>query len=98
MNNLLKFSEAEIRSWDEEITKLSEKMLQTEMLLTKDQFLTELEVCSFLGVSDRTMRTYRQQKYFHFIKLNGRILYMRTIFLKELLIHNSLNWRIVEKE
>ena len=88
MNTLLKFSELKLQEWIEEIKLHYQQMLQVDLPLMKNQILTEPEVCSILGVSDRTMRTYRQRKYFHYIKLDGRILYIRWIFLLDLLSHN----------
>ena len=88
MNALLKYSEAELHVWEEEIKTICQKLLTSENLLTKELLLTEPEVCTILGVSDRTMRTYRKQHYFHSIKLEGRILYIKVIFLQDLLFHN----------
>lgn len=88
MNTLLKFSEVQLREWNEEIKMQYKQMLLADVPLMKHQILTDPEVCAILGVSDRTMRTYRQRQYFHFIKLDGRILYVRWVFLLDLVCHN----------
>lgn len=85
MNSILKFSEAKLREHDQEIKKLIEQLTHSEYPLNKMQLLTEVQVCALLGVSERTMRTYRQRNYFHFIKLEGRILYLKHILLQDLL-------------
>ncbi|WP_394332795.1 helix-turn-helix domain-containing protein [Epilithonimonas bovis] len=48
--------------------------------------LTEEDVAAILGVSMRTMRTYRQKKHLHYLKLEGRIYYLKLILYIDLIL------------
>lgn len=48
------------------------------------EILEETEAADLLRVSMRTMRRYRNKNYFHVLKLDGRILYIKDIFVNDL--------------
>jgi len=48
--------------------------------------VTEAQVAEILGVSERTMRTYRSKNKFHHIKLEGSIYYLRLILFYDLIM------------
>lgn len=60
------------------------KMLKGIVPLTKENIMSEAEVCELLGVTDRTMRNYRQKKYIKCIKLDGRIIYLKHFLYLDL--------------
>ena len=62
------FSESQINEWILDLKQLIDHLL-TQRIFDQKLLLTEDEVSSLLGVSERTMRTYRTKKYFHHIKL-----------------------------
>lgn len=53
--------------------------------LTKEHFYTENEMCEMLGVTHRTLRTYRKNNLLGYIKIAGRILYLKYLFALDLL-------------
>ncbi|WP_028123775.1 helix-turn-helix domain-containing protein [Epilithonimonas tenax] len=79
------FSESQINEWILDLKQLIDHLL-TQRIFDQKLLLTEDEVSSLLGVSERTMRTYRTKKYFHHIKLEGRILYLELILFIDLII------------
>lgn len=93
MNNLMKFSEAQLGAWNDEIIMLQNQLLQRDVPLTKEQFLTEQEVCQLLSISDRTMRRYRNESFLHCMKFKGRVLFLKIVFLQDLLWLNLQSGR-----
>ena len=59
--------------------------------LTKEYILTEQEASELFGVTTRTLRTYRQKGYLGFIKIEGRILFLKHRLFRDLedLYHKS---------
>ena len=86
MRNLNLFTEAQFLDWYQEVAMVHRNMMQAIVPLTKENILTEEEVCELLGVTDRTLRTYRQKQYIGFAKLAGRIIYIRNLLYLDLLM------------
>lgn len=77
-------SEDERLKLEAEVELVINDMLQGIVPLTKENIMSEPEVCELLGVTDRTMRNYRQKKYINCIKLDGRILYLKHLLYLDL--------------
>jgi hypothetical protein len=86
MKNFYNFSENFIKEFIHALRQMIEELLCSDFVLNRKQLLTEKQVAIFLGVSERTMRTYRAEKQFHFIKLDGNIYYLSIIFYLDLII------------
>lgn len=67
-----------------ELSLLKENLQRAIVPLTKENILTERQVCELLGVTDRTLRKYREKQYIGFIKLSGRILYLKHLLYLDL--------------
>ena len=63
---------------------LEEDLKRAIVPLTKENILTERQVCELLGVTDRTLRKYREKRFIGFIKLSGRILYLKHLLYLDL--------------
>ncbi len=79
-------SEAKIREFFEELRLLHENQICTAVPFSKEHIFTEEAVCEILGISSRTMRTYRNRRYFRYLKFEGRIYYLRVILYMDLLL------------
>ncbi len=87
MRKLTFISEAQVRSIFEELRVLQAQMQTvSEPFLRREDLLTEQEVCTLLRVSPRTMLRYRKAGHFHYIKLNGTILYHRAVLYCDVLL------------
>ena len=80
------FSESQIEAWLNELHVSNGQLLRLEAPFHKDHLLTEEDVAAILGVSMRTMRTYRQKKHLHYLKLEGRIYYLKLILYIDLIL------------
>lgn len=85
MNNSLSMREAEIKDLIHDLKVLHNRLQIFDLPLDKSDFLTEAEVCELIGVTSRTLRTYRKLGKFHFMKIKGRILFHRLIFYLDIL-------------
>ena len=83
MKTKSQFSEAEIMEWIA-MRKDLENVINP---FTKENLMTESEVCTIMGVTDRTMRKYRKMHYIGFIKISGQIFYFKNLLYKDLLAH-----------
>ncbi|GEM_PF-1165535 len=86
MKNFYNFSENFIKEFINSLRQMVEELLASDFVLNRKQLLTEKQVALFLGVSERSMRTYRSEKHFHFIKLDGNIYYLSIILYIDLII------------
>jgi len=80
MNRYSLITEAQLKKWVEDLKVLHQNLLQQQLPLDKEHFLTEQQVCDTLGISTRTMHTYRKKKRFHYMKIEGLILYHKLFF------------------
>ena len=76
MKDFSLFNSINFEKWMREVEMSIEKM-SYGVPLNRESLLEEIEVCALLGVSQRTVRTYRKRKYLRYIKLNGRIFYLK---------------------
>lgn len=67
-----------------ELRVLEEDLRRAIVPLTKENILTERQVCELLGVTDRTLRKYREKRYIGCIKLSGRILFLKHLLYLDL--------------
>lgn len=70
-------SEAEFLHWQEELVQVYDDLRHALIPLNRENILTEQEACEVLGVTSRTLRSYRQKKFIGYIKLDGRIIYLK---------------------
>ena len=92
MKNFNILSEAENNEWLQELRVLRAKILCGDFSITRKDFISEHEVVELLQVTSRTMRTYRQKRYLHFIKMNGSIFYLRHLFYIDLVMMSQRSW------
>ena len=85
MNKFLSMREAEIKNLIHDIRLLHNRLQFFELPLDKSDFLTEEEVCELIGVTSRTLRSYRKAGKFHYMKVKGRILFHKLIFYMDVL-------------
>lgn len=87
MKNYLNLSESFIKQLVLALKVMIEDLLNSEFTFSRKQIMTEAEVADLLHVSERTMRHYRAEKLFHYIKLEGRVYYLSIIFYFDLVVH-----------
>lgn len=80
------YSEGQIRKWYFELQKMIDLMTVLELPFDKEHILLEEYVADVLGVSIRTMRNYRNKKHVTYLKLDGRINYLKPILYAELIL------------
>ncbi|WDF46948.1 helix-turn-helix domain-containing protein [Chryseobacterium sp. KACC 21268] len=68
------------------LKQIIENILSQGIQLDRKMLMTEKEVAQLLRVSERTMRTYRHQNYFHHIKIEGNVFYLQFILFLDLII------------
>ena len=86
MKQFLLFSESQINEWILNLRQTIENILSNGIQLDRTMLMTEKEVAQLLRVSERTMRTYRTQKYFHHIKIEGNVYYLTLILFLDLIV------------
>jgi len=86
MKELQLFSEAQIQEWIEGFKKMIDELINSGIAIDRKMLLSEAQVSEILGVSERTMRTYRSKNKFHHIKLEGSIYYLRLILFYDLIM------------
>ena len=86
MKQFSHFSESQINEWMMALKQIIENILTEGIQLDRKMLMTEKEVAHLLRVSERTMRTYRNQKYLHHIKIEGNVYYLSTILYLDLII------------
>lgn len=97
MNQYSLITEAQFKIWVEDLKVLHQNLLQQQLPLDKENFLTEQEVCGMMGITVRTMRTYRKKKRFHYLKIDGLILYHRLFFYLDVIRLHYLHKDEVKK-
>lgn len=86
MKKFSHYSESQIREWYLELKKMYREMMVLELPFDRNHILPEEFVAEVLGVSVRTMRNYRAQKHLLFLKLDGRIYYIKPLLYAELIL------------
>ena len=86
MKNFNFITEAQFMDWYQEIARLHKELAQGIVPLTKENIMMESEVCDLLGVTTRTLRKYRQQRYIGFIKMEGLIFYLKPLLYIDLFL------------
>lgn len=88
MSDRLFLSEAQGRASLKYLEEL-EKRIESSLLNSDEFFLIrEDDVCKKLMVSARSMRRYRKQNYFRYIRIGGQIFYYKVSLLSDLLKYN----------
>lgn len=95
MRKLDLISEAQFWAQFEEIKVLHQKLSESILPLRREDILTEQEVCEILRVSPRTMLRYRKREYFHYIKLEGTVLYHNVVLYYDLLALCKINHAVI---
>lgn len=86
-------SEAQVQAWIQELQTVHEQLLDGTFMFTRHDFIPEQDIVEILQVSSRTMRTYRKKSYFHFIKLEGSIFYLRYVFYIDMVLLSQRSGR-----
>lgn len=86
MKKINLITETQIQEWIQELQTVHEQLLNGTFIFSHNDLIPEHQVAKILKVSDRTMRTYRNKNYFHFIKLEGSIFYLRYVFYIDLVL------------
>ena len=86
------FTEAAFLKWQDELAMMQEDLRNSIVPLTKENILTAREVCELLGVTDRTLRTYRKKGFINFVKFAGCIFYLKHLLYLDLLRMYYQNW------
>jgi len=84
MDHPLLFSVQQTEKWIREI-EADLRDIQYHIPLDKEHLLEEAEVCKLLNVTPRTILTYRKQRYFRYIKIGGRVYYIKFLLFLDLL-------------
>ena len=84
MKALYQIKEGDFLRLKKENQKFIDVLDLTVIPLTKEYILTEQETCDLLGVTPRTLRTYRRKGYLGFIKIEGRILFLKHQLFRDL--------------
>lgn len=88
MGKLSFFTEVQLQDWLAELEECQHQLLHAEIQLDRTHLLPETEVCKLLGVTERTMRRYRKKKYLRYIKLDGRIFYLKVLLYIDLVLRS----------
>ena len=80
------FSETQIKTWMEEIAAFHEELISLKIPFSKEHLYTEEEVSEILGVTVRTVRTYRKKHYLRYIKFKGRIYFLKVLLYVDLIL------------
>ena len=86
MKSLDLITEAQVQEWIRDLQTLHEQLLIGTLSFSRQDLIPEQDVVELLQVSSRTMRTYRKKRYFHFIKLEGSVFYLRSIFYIDMIL------------
>jgi hypothetical protein len=77
MSERLFFSEARGRVGLKDIEELEKRIVFFSLNFYGDLLMCEEEVCKKLSISARSMRRYRNQNYFRYIRIEEQIFYHR---------------------
>ena len=80
------FSETQIKIWMDEIAAFHEELISLKIPFSKEHLYTEEEVSEILGVTVRTVRTYRKKHYLRYIKFKGRIYFLKVLLYVDLIL------------
>ena len=84
METIISFSVAQLEQLRREQELLLRRISSGAFPLDETMIVDEIEVAKFLNVTDRTMRTYRKERFFRYIKIRGRILYLKPLLFEDL--------------
>ncbi|KMQ71440.1 MerR family transcriptional regulator [Chryseobacterium koreense] len=84
MESLFNLSMAKLEQLHAEQQQLHRQIERGQFPFTEALILEESELAKFLQVTTRTMRKYRKQKCFRYIKLGGRIFYLKPLLYVDL--------------
>ena len=76
-----------IQHWKEELQRIEAEITTLSLPLNRDQLLTEADVSALLGVSIRTLNTYKRERLLRYIKLKGQVYYLKVFLYLDLLSH-----------
>ena len=93
MKSLDLITEAQVQEWIRDLQTLHEQLLIGTLSFSRQDLIPEQDVVELLQVSSRTMRTYRKKRYFHFIKLEGSVFYLRSIFYIDMILLSQRSGR-----
>ncbi len=93
MKSLDLITEAQVQEWIQDLQTLHEQLLIGTLSFSRQDLIPEQDVVELLQVSSRTMRTYRKKRYFHFIKLEGSVFYLRSIFYIDMILLSQRSGR-----
>ena len=93
MKSLDLITEAQVQEWIQNLQTLHEQLLIGTLSFSRQDLIPEQDVVELLQVSSRTMRTYRKKRYFHFIKLEGSVFYLRSIFYIDMILLSQRSGR-----
>ncbi|WHF51446.1 hypothetical protein QGN23_13620 [Chryseobacterium gotjawalense] len=79
-------TDGDFLEWYQEVSRVHKELAEGTIPLTKENILMEHEVCELLGVTARTLRKYRQQKYLGFVKMEGLIFYLKPLLYLDLFL------------
>lgn len=85
MNKKVCVSMAALGQWRKEQQGLRQQLLKGNFVLDESIIVHESKLAKLLGVGEHTMRNYRAQHYFHYIKLRGQVFYLKPLVFLDLL-------------
>ena len=80
------FSEMQIKTWMDEIAAFHEELISLKIPFSKEHLYTEEEVSEILGVTVRTVLTYRKKHYLRYIKFKGHIYFLKVLLYVDLIL------------
>lgn len=89
MKKKIHHSPHQINHWTAELERIQSQISTLPIPLTREHLLTEAEVGNLLGVSTRTLNTYKKERILHYIKLKGQVYYLKLFLYLDLLSHQQ---------
>lgn len=90
------FNELQIKEWMQEISTFHKELISLHVPFSKEQLYTEEEVSKILGVTVRTIRTYRKKQHLRYIKIQGRIYFLKILLYVDMVLLCERSWRSEE--
>ncbi|MDD3773039.1 MAG: hypothetical protein PHC38_10360 [Weeksellaceae bacterium] len=91
MSNQFLLSEAQGRASLKYLEELENQFKSFPLNFDGNLLLREEDVCKKLMVSARSMRRYRKQNYFRYIRIGGQVFYYKMTFAIDLMRLNLLH-------
>ncbi len=73
--------------WKKELQRIEAELSSQSIPLTREHLLTEADVSALLGVTTRTLNTYKRERILRYIKLKGQVYYLKSFLYVDLLYH-----------